>query len=474
MLLPAPTPDDLLDRDAAVRFLSSRIDYERALAVPYGDRGFKLDRMRELLRRLGNPEQGMPLVHVAGSKGKGSTATMIGSILTAAGYRAGLFTSPHIDGVEQRIAVDREPCTSRDLIELVETIKPAVAAMDSQACPEDRRSECQPTYFEITTAMALVHFLRKKAEVGILEVGLGGRLDSTNVCRPRVSVITSISLDHTRQLGGTLSDIAREKAGIIKPGVPVVSGVAEAEPQEVIREVCRRQDSPLFELQTDFDFVYHAPLLGGSTGRGPSMDYTGRSGTSYQGLKLRMLGRHQGANAAVALATVDILKKNGWTVPEEAIREGLAQAVCPARVEVVRHDPVVVIDAAHNRASVEALVAALDESFAGRRRWLIFGTTQEKDLCGMLEVLLPAFDRVILTRYADNPRAVEPEDLAAVAEQLTGRRPPIVVPSEAAWNEARRQATADELICVTGSFYLAAEIRRQIDRAQPRRSPDGS
>ncbi|MCX7426014.1 MAG: bifunctional folylpolyglutamate synthase/dihydrofolate synthase [Planctomycetia bacterium] len=473
MLTSLSTPDDVLDRDAAVRFLSSRIDYERALAVPYGDRGFKLDRMRELLRRLGNPERGMPLVHVAGSKGKGSTATMIGSILTASGRRTGLFTSPHMDRVEQRIAVDREPCSPRELVELVEAIQPAVAAMDARVCQHDAPSESQPTYFEITTAMAMVHFLRKKADVAILEVGLGGRLDSTNVCQPLVSVITSISFDHTRQLGNTLSAIAREKAGIIKPGIPVVSGVVEAEPRDTIREVCRRLNSPLFELHTDFDFTYHSPIGADTTELTPSIDFVDRSGASYRGLKLGMLGRHQGTNAAVALATVEILKKSGWFVSEEAVREGLAQAVCPARVEIVARDPLVVIDAAHNRASVEALVAVLDESFAGRRRCLIFGTTQEKDLRGMLEVLIPAFDRVILTRYADNPRAVEPETLAAVAEQLTGRCPPIIATSEAAWNEAQGHATADELICVTGSFYLAAEIRRQVGGTPPRRSHDG-
>jgi dihydrofolate synthase / folylpolyglutamate synthase len=453
-------------RDDAVRYLAGRIDYERALAVPYGRGEFRLDRMRELLARLGNPERRMPIIHLAGTKGKGSTAAMIGGVLTAAGYRVGLFTSPHIDRVEQRIAIDGQPCSGEELVALVERLKPVVAAMDRLPASPDSPAENQPTYFEITTAMALVHFAQRRVRAAILEVGLGGRLDSTNICQPVVSVITNISFDHTQQLGNTLAAIAREKAGIIKPGVPVVSGVVEDEPRAVIREICAERNSPLVELGVDFHFNYHPPRQRDSAAM-PTVDFRDRRGDAYRGLTLRMLGRHQAANAAVALAALGEMRRMGWELPEAAVRAGLAAVACPARIEIVARQPLVVIDAAHNRASVEALVAVLQESFAAGRRWLIFATTQGKDLRGMLEVLLPAFDRVILTRYTDNPRSVPPETLADVAESLTGSRPPIAATPAEAWDAARRAAAAEDLICVTGSFFLAAEIRGIMSSPQP-------
>ena len=237
---------------AALRFLMDRIDYERTLSMPCSEEAFKLDRMRELLRRLGDPQNRMPIVHVAGTKGKGSTAAMMAAVLSAAGYRTGLFTSPHLDRVEERIVIDGQPCSAEELAALVELVRPAVEALDRETevekgtgpiCRNDPEgaahklelSPCPPlgpTYFEIITAAALCHFARRRVDAAVLEVGLGGRLDSTNVCTPAVSIITSISFDHVKQLGDTLAAIAAEKAGIIKPGVPVVSGVTADEPRK--------------------------------------------------------------------------------------------------------------------------------------------------------------------------------------------------------------------------------------------------
>ena len=458
------TDQNIARRECALRFLDDRINYERALSVPYREREFKLERMRELLARIDDPQDALSIVHVAGTKGKGSTAAMLGAVLSAAGYRAGVFTSPHLYRLEERIAVDGRPCSAAELVELIDRLKPAVEAMEKAAAASDP-DEIGPTYFEITTAMALLHFARRKVEAAVLEVGLGGRLDSTNVCRPLVSAITSISFDHTLQLGNTLESIAREKAGIVKPSVPVVSGVVDRQPREVIREVCRRQGCRLSELEVDFDFTYDPPRRLESAPAMGRLDfrYRGRGRESgYRDLSLRMLGHHQAANAAVALAVVAELQQAGWEISETAVRTGLAEVVWPARVELLSRRPAVVIDAAHNPASIDALLRVLQESFSVRRRLLVFATTQEKDVRGMLGRLLGQFDEVVFTRYLNNPRAVPPEELDAMALELSGRRYRVCSGPGDAWGEAGRLAAPEDLICVTGSFFIAAEMRQQI------------
>ncbi len=475
---------------AADHFLTGRIDYERTQSMPNSEEALKLDRMRDLLRRLGNPQEGMPIVHIAGTKGKGSTAAMIAAIFTAAGYRTGLFTSPHLDRVEERMAVDARPPPPEEYAGLVDLVRPEVEAMDRAAARSDP-PEHGPTYFEIITATALKHFAIQKVEAAVLEVGLGGRLDSTNVCSSCLSIITSISIDHTRQLGETLESIAAEKAGIIKPGTTVISGVRAERPREVVRRAAAAAGCRLVELGVDFDFEYHPPrhlekapsparfdfhlapshLAPGHLAPG---EYTGGSVVDYSNIPLAMLGRHQAANAAVALAAVEELRLSGWTIPEAAIRRGLAEVVWPARVEVLSRRPAVVLDAAHNVASIEALVETLGESFSAARRVLVFAATQDKDVGGMLRVLLDRFDHVIFTRYANNPRGVPPEELRALAASvsprpLAGEGPGVravtmqLAPTPAdAWDAVGRLAQPDDLICVTGSFFLAAEMRRLI------------
>ena len=446
----------------ALDFLFARIDYERLAASSYGRSEFRLDRMRELLARLDNPHRAYRIVHVAGTKGKGSTAAMISGILTAAGYRTGLYSSPHLERIEERVAIDGCPCSEEELVELVERLRPSVEAMD---CRADRgEGGGRPTYFEITTAMALVQFARRRVDAAVVEVGMGGRLDSTNVCQPAVSVITTISFDHMKQLGNTLAAIAREKAGIIKPGVPVVSGVVDDEPRSVIAATARGRGSPLVQIGEDFDFVYRPPRdvqMAESHGR---MDYRPRVPNlepAYRDLELGLLGRHQAANAAVAVATVAELRGLGWKVPERAVREGLAGARWPARVEVVARRPTVVVDAAHNTASIASLLTTLDESFAARRRWLVFATTQDKPVGEMLAQLLPRFDGVVLTRYLNNPRYVPVEELASLARPGAASLYCCETPLEA-WQRIKELAMPDDLVCVTGSFFLAAEMRQAI------------
>ena len=438
--------------------------------------------MRLLLEEIGSPELGLPIIHVAGTKGKGSTSAMIAAALSAAGFRTGLFTSPHLERIEQRLAIDGQACESVEFAALVERLRPAVEALDRRMAA----GQAGPTFFEITTAMAFLHFQRRKVQAAVLEVGLGGRLDATNVCQPAVSVITNISFDHTQQLGNTLAAIAGEKAGIVKPGVAVVSGVVEPEAREVIRGVCGTRGCRLVERDTDFAFDYRPPqhleraaangqvvyrqikrahhadhgyMVPGDGMHHAERDEYGRSPATFE---LSLPGRHQAANAATALATLDVLRQADWDIPPAAVAKALAGLSWPARVQVVSRRPAVVLDAAHNVASVEALVETLEESFSARRRLLIFAVSGDKDVRGMLRFLCGHFDEIYCTRYSSNARAVPPEELQRLAEELSGRRCSAFDDAAAAWNAARSAATAEDLVCITGSFFLAAEISSRV------------
>jgi dihydrofolate synthase/folylpolyglutamate synthase len=458
-------------RRAALDFLLGRIDYERSVAVPYGEREYRLDRMRELLERLDRPDRRYPIVHVAGTKGKGSTAAMAAAALSACGLTTGLYTSPHLEHLEERFCVDGVPCDGDELATLVEQLKPVVAAMDDEA---HRRSpaESGPTYFELTTAIALLLFARRECDAAVLEVGMGGRLDSTNVCQATVSVITSISYDHTKQLGETLAEIAWEKAGIIKAGVPVVSGVTGHEARAVVERVAKERGGRLVQRSREFDFAYRPPAhLEREPSRG-ELDFTlddGMRRAVWNGVQLGLAGRHQAANAATALAVVEELRRLGWNLGESDVRRGLAELHWPARVQVIARRPCVVLDAAHNTASIEALLTTLEESFTVRRKFLLFATTQEKDVGGMLRLLLPKFDRVVLTRYAQNPRGVPVETLAAIATMTHYDNWQTAADPSEAWDAVHRLSpSADDLVCITGSFFIAAQVQK-LEKTRPLR-----
>jgi dihydrofolate synthase/folylpolyglutamate synthase len=473
-----------------------RINFERTAFVPYQARQLKLDRTRQLLTRLGQPDAGMKIIHVAGTKGKGSTSVMIAAVLTAAGYRTGVFSSPHLEQIEERFAVDGEPCTSDELVALVNRMIPIVRAMDEEAAVEGDPTG-GPTYFEITTAMALVHFVEHQVDAAVLEVGLGGRLDSTNVCLPVVSVITSISFDHMRQLGNTLASIAREKAGIVKPGVPIISGVTDVEPQAVVAQTARDHGCRLIQLGRDFDFKYQPAGSSTTTKERQGEGKTRRQGDSelsaslppcllvslsgeiefnylvagqeyhLEKVTLAMPGRHQAANAAVALATIYELRHQGWCISNDAIRSGLSRAALPGRVEIISSDPMIVLDTAHNPASARALIETLDE-LPRTRRTLILSISHDKDVPAIVRELSPHFDRIVVTQYRENPRAVPAQKLLETVATEVARNPNDVVmrltPKEA-WQFAIDSAAPGECICIAGSFYLAAEMRPLIQAA---------
>jgi dihydrofolate synthase/folylpolyglutamate synthase len=436
--------------EQALAFWFGRINYEKIVPGP-GD--LKLDRMRDLLRRLGDPHDRLRILHVAGSKGKGSTSAMLAAVLSQAGYRTGLFTSPHLDRVEERIQIDGTSIASADLAEVLGEIREAV---------EDPADPLAATFFEIATAAGLVHFARRRVDVAVLEVGLGGRFDATNVCQPLVSVITSISYDHTEQLGHRLASIAGEKAGIVKPGCPTVSGATAAEAREVIEAVCRERGARLQQLDVDFHHRYE-PGRVVARGKGyalekPHVQISTRAQT-WPVMELGLLGHHQADNAAVAVVCLEEARAQGLRVDEEAVRSGLAGVRWPARLEVFGGRPLVVLDCAHNLASVQALLDTLAASFPATRRLLIFAGGGDKDLRGMLGLLAPHFAHVYLTRFRTNPRAIAPELLAELLESVGG--PPCTVcPTPAdAWRAARAAAGPADLVCVTGSVFLAGEVR---------------
>jgi len=451
---------DVSDRKSALDFLYSRINYERLANVPYSLEAFKLDRMRQLLARIGDPHLGLKAVHIAGTKGKGSTAAMISTVLQAAGYRTALYTSPHLKRLEERFVIDGGCLPEAEFVAICAELLPVVERMDQEGLSGGIGGGL--TFFEITTALGFLYFARHSVDIAVLEVGLGGRLDSTNVCRPEVSVITSISYDHTKQLGSTLAEIAREKAGIIKPGVPVIAGVMGDEAQQVIEQIAREQNSPLVQRGRDFDF---AGMGYSAAAHAERFDYWERmenSQAQLAGLEISLLGTHQCANAAVAIAALRQLSTKNWSIPEAAIRQGLSAAKCSARIEILGKNPPVILDAAHNVASVQALVDVLAEQFPRTKPTLIFASSRDKDVAGMMKVLLPACETLILTRYVTNPRAMETAELEWIArqaaEQMSSSPPKIIVEQTpaAAWQLA--SSIGSELICITGSFFLAADM----------------
>ncbi|MFN4259075.1 MAG: bifunctional folylpolyglutamate synthase/dihydrofolate synthase [Gemmataceae bacterium] len=447
-----PFPLPCLTYEQALAFWYGRINYEQRSPQP-GD--LKLDRMRALLELLGNPHHDAPIVHVAGSKGKGSTAAMLAAIVRRAGLRTGLFTSPHLSQVEERIQIDDQPITPDELAVLMTEVKAAVEILDARLEP----AEAGPTFFEIVTALGFLSFARQRVDLAVLEVGLGGRFDSTNVCHPLVAVITSISHDHTHLLGERLAQIAYEKAGIIKAGRPVVSGATVAEARQVIEEVSRERGAPLWQLGRDVHYEYRPGLVTSEQERHACVRI--RAGHhDWPWMELGLLGEHQAANAALAVAVVEHLRAERIDIPDQAVRDGLAQVRWPARMEVVSRRPLVVLDCAHNVASVQALVETLRQSFPGGRRLLILAVSNDKDITGMLRVLAPSFDHAYLTRYLNNPRCLPPEQMV---ERLRADAalPCTVCPMPAdAWHAARAAAAPDDLICVTGSVFLAGEMRQ--------------
>jgi dihydrofolate synthase/folylpolyglutamate synthase len=442
------------------KYLNSFINYETKSDFSYQD-SFKLERIREFLDRIGNPQEKLKCIHIAGSKGKGSTCAFVAYILKEAGFKTGLYTSPHLSDFRERIRIltpnfelltpnsknDFEGMISEELITtLVERLKPQIDKFN-------KTSECgQLSFFEVYTAIAFEHFKNEKVDFVVLETGMGGRLDATNVVNALISCIAPISLEHTQRLGRTIAKIAAEKSGIIKNNNQIVVTSAEAsEALKVIIARCRKFKAKLFVLNKDFSFKAVSSDLNGQR-----FNLSGIF-EKYQNLNIKLLGKHQLTNAATAVACVELLRMNNINIPKQAIKQGLEDTRWPARLEKIRENPKVFLDAAHNPASAKALRESFKSLFNSHKPILVLGISSDKDIKGVINQLKDLSKDIILTK-ADNPRAAEPADL----KKFFGKNKNIAITqnTKQAINLAMKKAKQNDTILVTGSFFVAGEIRK--------------
>ncbi len=438
----------------ALDYLYSFIDYSLTRNFRNAPEKFDLGRMHALLAKMGDPHRRYPVIHVAGTKGKGSVSAMTAAALQAAGYRVGLYTSPHLEDFGERIQVDGAPIPHAEVVRGVDVLRPLVPTVPGL------------TTFELMTALGFWYFADRAVDVAVVEVGLGGRLDATNVVEPLVSVITPISLDHTAILGDTLAKIAAEKGGIIKAGRPLVLAPQPAEARATLRRMAAARGAPLVEVGEDVVFAPQARSLDGQVlfvwhaDQEGADDFIASGGLEeWEPLRLRvpLLGPHQVANAATAYAALRVADQEGLPVPVAAIQHGMAQTVWPARFEVLQRTPPLVVDGAHNRAAARVLRLTLDEYFPDWPLVLVFGASSDKDVSGMFAELLPRAQHVILTESV-HPRALDVEVLAAHAAPYA--RPLFLEPQVPdALDRAYRLAQGDAVILVTGSLFVAAAAR---------------
>jgi dihydrofolate synthase/folylpolyglutamate synthase len=431
----------------ALKYLFARTDYEKQERLRYNVTTFNLDRMEKLLSSLGNPHKKIPAVHIGGTKGKGSTATMLAKMLESNDYNVGLYTSPHVVHLHERITVNSEMISESEMLGLLNRVY----------APVEKMAETDPpTFFEIMTALAFMHFADVKTDIAVIETGLGGRLDSTNVIRPKVVGITSLSIDHQDQLGRSLNLIAREKAGIFKRGVPIVTVQQEPEAMRVLKSEALAVKAPLSVTGKDIDFSYRFET---SREHGPHTRICLTTKTSkFEHLRVPLHGKHQAINCGLALAMLDKLKASGYEIDNEKATEGLNDVSLAGRMEMIWDDPRIMIDAAHNAASIQALIQATGQNIPYDSMVIIFGCNNDKDVVGMLDRLQYGADKVIFTR-SNSAKAMLPEDLADMYTEICGKMCQSAASLDEALQIAGSAVGKEDLICITGSFYLIGQAK---------------
>lgn len=446
-----------LDKEyqAALDFLYSFINYSLKRNFRNAAEKFDLDRMREFMHYLDDPQEDYGIIHVAGTKGKGSVSSYCASVLKAQGYKTGLYTSPHMVDFRERIRINGQMIPKADLVEIVEQFKTVV-----EKVPEI-------TTFELTTALAFTHFSLQEIDYAVFEVGLGGRLDATNIVTPIVSVITSISYDHVQILGDTLSQIAGEKGGIIKPDTPVVVASQKEEARLKLEEIAQERNAPLIQVGKEYLYAADSHSLDGQTfliwtpEEQPLVDAfiesAGRDVWSPLRLRIPLLGYHQVENAAAAYAALKTAEKLGVKISQASYRQGFSTVEWPGRLEVFKRHPLVVIDAAHNRYSALRLRQAMDDYFPGLPILMVFGASEDKDVEGMFQELLPRVRRVITTKSI-HPRAIDAEELVELAHRC-GRSAVAITPIEDALAAVLEEAGDESVVLITGSIFVAAAAR---------------
>jgi dihydrofolate synthase/folylpolyglutamate synthase len=431
---------------AALEFLDGCQNFERRPPTARDRAHYNLGRIKRILADLGNPHRAFRSVHVAGTKGKGSTATMLARMLQANGLKVGLYTSPHIVNVRERIVINGEKISEAAFARVVWRVADIVRGYKNE----------QPTYFEILTAAAFEHFKDREVEVAVVEAGLGGRLDATNVLRPEACAITSISHDHTAILGNTLEEISSEKAGIFKEGVPIISAPQPKNVKQVLRKAAERVGAPIYFAGEDIEFSYR---FESSRAAGPQARICVTTPTShFDHLAVPLVGEHQAINCGVAVGVLDQLKNRGFTIDDEAAIAGLADVSLEGRMELICEKPRVLVDGAHNAASIEALMRAIGQNIPYDSMVVIFGCCADKDLDGMLRLIQLGADKVIFTPI-DSPRGAGPTDLAARFAEVSGRMAQVAADLEEAVHIAEKAVTRGDLICITGSFHLVREAK---------------
>lgn len=442
--------------ESALDFLYQFVNYERKMTEIYAPEKMDPFRPARLLYALGEPHRQFPSIHIAGTKGKGSVAAMCATALVAAGLRVGLYTSPHLVDLRERIRImtpgDRQGnITAEAFVQLVNELQPVTTRIEGL------------TWFELVTALAFMHFAQREVDVAVVEVGLGGRLDATNVLTPLVSVITSLSLDHTGLLGNTVAEIAAEKGGIIKHGVPVVSAAQPPEAMATIKRIAAEHQAPLTILGQEWQFEGRQQRRAGLVCTEQTVTVTVAPEPSPlrvpEEFALGLNGEHQQENAVVALATLNVVRPSLPQVSLHAMRCGLADVQWPARLQILsdgQEGPTLLLDGAHNADSAQKLANYLEEQCQYRRLWLVLGVTADKNVPGILQPLLPLADGVVVTK-ADNPRAT---DTAVLKETATALGYTVTVEADiaAAVTTAWRQADKEDLICVAGSLYIAGDL----------------
>ncbi|MHC4356254.1 MAG: bifunctional folylpolyglutamate synthase/dihydrofolate synthase [Planctomycetota bacterium] len=424
-----------------------RTDYEQEKRLRYNVTTFNLARMKKLLGLLGNPHSKIHTVHIAGTKGKGSTATMLAKMLEANGYRVGLYTSPHVVNLHERITVNSEMVTRAQMRELLNRVHGPVEKMLKTDAP---------TFFEIMTALAFMHFVDKAVNIAVIETGLGGRLDSTNVIKPKVVGITSLSLDHQSQLGSTIDSIAEEKAGVFKRGVPVVTVQQDPAAMRVLKSQAVAADAPLSVTGSDIDFSHRFET---SREHGPHTRICLTTPTSkFEHLRVPLHGKHQAINCGLALAMLDKLKTVGYKIDNDKASVGLSEVSLAGRMEMIWDDPRIMIDAAHNAASIQALIHAIGQNIPYDSMVVIFGCNSDKDVRGMLERLQYGADKVIFTR-SNSAKAVPPDELAETYTEVCGKMCQTASSLGQALQLAKSAVSKEDLICITGSFYLIGQAK---------------
>lgn len=453
---------EITNYPTALKYLADRVDIERTRPRRVSPDEFKLDRMRALLEALGNPHQSLRCVHVAGTKGKGSTCALVAAGLENCGYAVGLYTSPHLVDVRERIQINGSVIPHpafTDAMQRIAALEPTVAAKHGPL-----------TYFEVTTAMAFLYFAEKAVDVAVIECGLGGRLDSTNVIQPEVSAITSISLDHTHYLGDTLELIAREKAGILKPGAHAVTYEQGAEALASMRQVAEEKGVTLEVLGVDIDFSSRfeaTPRLGPHT-----CICLSSPRSAYEHVNVPLPGEHQSLNCGLALAILDKLRERGFSTPEHKVIEGLGnvRAKLPGRMEMAWPSPRILIDGAHNPSSITSLIRSIGAHIPYDSMVMVFGCAEDKDVRAMLEQVALGADKLIFTKAKGNSRAADPHDLQQMFGEISGKMSQVAPDLPAALEVAARAVGRDDLICVTGSFYLVGEAKKHLDTLAAKRA----